>query len=239
MAIPTFQDWQQNMTFAGLSGAEQAKARSSQKYYNNFARAAQGKYGNAVIAEHGLSGGGGGTDPFAAMFSAMAAGPSGSSASELQAQAQADADAREAERLKTIGLNDRDALFNDYTGAAETATSYINNLVAKERSNALLMGVDYVLTEEDKLARTENYFADIWSSADQENLQGLYDEWGYMDGMDESTAWALKRGVPTGDTDEATADAATVTPIQGQGSTLSTEGLLVDDETTQTSLLGA
>jgi len=240
MAIPTFQDWQQNMTFKGLSGAETTKARNSQKYYDNFSRAAQGKYGNAVIAQHGLANLRAQVDPMAQMMEMFSGGMeamAGPSAEELSAEA----DAREAERLKTAGLNRRDELYRNYTESAEVATNYINDLVSKERSNAALMGVDYNLSDADKLTRTENYFADIWGSNDQEELQGLYDEWGYMDDMDEASAWVLRRGVGAGGADEGEKEDVAATSITGQGgSTLATQGLLAEDENpNQTSLLGA
>ena len=108
-----------------------------------------------------------------------------------QADYQAQLAAQEAERLKTQGLNDRDALYSDYISAASSATDYINAQVGDERSNAALLGIDYNITDTQKSDRISNYFASIWGEGDQSRLEGLFDKWGNPEGFEE---FAISRG---------------------------------------------
>ena len=85
----------------------------------------------------------------------------------------------------------RDEAYGKYMDTAQTAIQYVNDLVDVERSNAALLGIDYNLSDEEKQKRINDYFATIWSEADQKGLQDLIDKWGAPEGF---TDWIVTRG---------------------------------------------
>jgi molybdopterin converting factor small subunit len=94
---------------------------------------------------------------------------------EQQAQLLADAERAQA-------MSDIDSLFGSKLDAAERSATEINGEVAIEQDNALMHGLDYSLSEEDKIARVNNRFAEYWSEGDEStlgNLLGQYSPQGY------------------------------------------------------------
>ncbi len=110
----------------------------------------------------------------------MPSGPSGPSYEEQL-----------AEQRRIQGENERDKLYSDYVSAVGTATDYINAEIEKERSNAELLGIEYVMDDEMKNTRLSNYFGTIWGAGEQSRLEALMKEWGNPSGF---TDWILKRG---------------------------------------------
>jgi hypothetical protein len=134
------------------------------------------------------------------------------SASQAAAAAAAGSIASQAAKDRvTFGENERDALYTEYMNSANSATDYINSSINSERSNAALLGVKYDITDDQKSERISDYFASIWGEGDQQRLEGLFSEWGAVDGF---TEFAITRGEDsTGESDTRT-----------QNSTLSTTG---------------
>lgn len=92
------------------------------------------------------------------------------------------------------GINKRDQAYKDYMDAANQATSYINDLIAKEKAQAALRGVDYNITDKQKKERINNYFANLWDEGAQTNLENLMKEFGKPKGFED---FIVVRGTPT------------------------------------------
>jgi len=107
------------------------------------------------------------------------------------AQQEAEYNRRMAEQARQAGISETQNAYANYLNAAGSATDYINAEIENERSNAALMGVDYNITDEQKQARIENYFATVWGEGDQVNLEGLVGQWGAPEGF---TGYTVKRG---------------------------------------------
>lgn len=107
----------------------------------------------------------------------------------------ADADARYQQQLadqeRLIGTQQRDELYSNYMSAAGTATDYITGEIADEQANARLLGIDYLITDEQKSQRISDYFASIWSEGDQQRLEGLIGKWGSPTGF---SGYSVTRG---------------------------------------------
>lgn len=105
-------------------------------------------------------------------------------ASEARAEALRGIDEqREADRAN-YGMNQRDSFYTDYLSAANSATDYVNSTIDNERANANLLGIEYNVSEDEKAARISDQFSALWSEGDQTRLQGLFDEWGAVDGFE-------------------------------------------------------
>jgi len=113
----------------------------------------------------------------------------------LFAQQAADAAAAQEAALRAAGEQQRDQLYSDYLNAASTATDFINSEIAREQSNASLLGIDYSITDEGKTDRISNYFASIWGEGDQSQLEGLFSLWGNPAGF---SGFDLERGDAAG-----------------------------------------
>lgn len=85
------------------------------------------------------------------------------------------------EAIKGEGL--RDQAIVDYTEALRYATDTVNSMISQERQNALLMGVDYNITDESKTQRISNQLAtdDRWTSSMQTDLDQLIADYGAGD----------------------------------------------------------
>lgn len=90
---------------------------------------------------------------------------------------------REEARV-AAGVEDRDFLYSNYLDAATAATDYVGTRVAKERSNAALMGIEYDITAEDQQRQVQDYFTSIWAEENQTNLQDLMTEFGDPEGFE-------------------------------------------------------
>lgn len=104
-------------------------------------------------------------------------------------QAEYDAEVLAQEEIQ--GLNDRDSAYTNYLDAAGTAADYVTGEIAKEQSNANLLGVDYNITDEQKATRINDYFATLWGEGDQLDLENLMGTWGNPDGF---TEFSVTRG---------------------------------------------
>lgn len=124
-------------------------------------------------------------DPFAFHF------PEAPDYGALYAQQAADAAAAQQAALRKAGEQERDQLYADYLNAAGTATDFINTEIGREQANANLLGIDYGVTDDQKLTRISNYFASIWGEGDQSRLEGLFGQWGKPKGFD---GFTLTRG---------------------------------------------
>jgi hypothetical protein len=103
---------------------------------------------------------------------------------EQQAAAQK-AYEEEQERLRVEqGKADASTTYGNYLTAAESASTYILSQIAEEQSNAQLMGVDYEMNEEMQNQRISDYFATLWSEADQQKVEKLINEFGEPEGFD-------------------------------------------------------
>jgi len=102
--------------------------------------------------------------------------------SALQQQ-QATLAQQEADRRRIEGENRRDSLYSAYMDAAGAATDYVNSEIAREMSNAALIGVDYSLDDEMKSQRINDYFATIWGEGEQSSLEALMGEFGNPKGF--------------------------------------------------------
>lgn len=91
---------------------------------------------------------------------------------------QAEYNRRMEEQRRQQGIKDTQTAYTNYLNAATSATDYINAEIAKEQSNAALLGVDYAITDEIKQQRIENYFATVWGEGDQLQLETLGKQWG-------------------------------------------------------------
>lgn len=107
-------------------------------------------------------------------------------------QQQAQYEQQMTEQARRQGESQRDQLYGNYMDAANTATDYINNEVTQARANAALLGIDYQdMTDEQKSAQINDYFATLWSDSNQAQLEGLMKEWGNPTGF---TEFAVTRG---------------------------------------------
>ena len=230
--VPTFEDWNTNMTFQGSTAA-----RGNAKYYNEFLKDLQNRpqYYDAIMGQHGLG-------AFAADIAApeLPEGfevPEGPSAEDLKA-AQATRD--ETARVTQGGL-DRDAAFSQYTNAADAAASAVDKRITAQQSQAALSGVEFLMTPELRQERINNEFATSYSSSAYENLVNLYDEFGSPKGEGGYEDFITVRGEAV-DTDAATANnakASTGRTARGTRATLSTlAGRPEDNQLGSVSILG-
>lgn len=144
--------------------------------------------------------------------------------SSYYANQEAEYNRRMAEQARQAGISETQNAYANYLNAAGSATDYINAEIENERSNAALMGVDYAITDEQKQARIENYFATVWGEGDQVNLEGLIGQWGAPEGF---SGYTVKRGDAS----------AYQKPAAGKETTVATsKGLrtILDDEEEET-----
>jgi hypothetical protein len=163
---------------------------------------------------------------FGAMFEGMA---SQRADYEAQLRAQQEAQARMA------GESERDAVYGEYMNAAETATDYITNQIAQQRSNAALLGTQYTMNDEMKGTMISDYFASIWGAGDQARLEGLMKQWGKPKGFSE---FAVVRGDGS-KYSEGTEGSQTTEAVSEGKRTLAGGGVPEEDETlSKLSILG-
>ena len=138
-----------------------------------------------------------------------------------------------AEEARLSGLRDkRDSMIGGYFDAANSATSYVSEKLASEKSNAAMMGVDYNMSDDIKNERISNYFGSIWSEGNQAELEGSFNEVGAGDF--EQTLWRGE-GVEAGPAGSVGEEQA------GGGIKAKAKKTLIDDENTLgvQSILGA
>lgn len=86
---------------------------------------------------------------------------------------------------KEQGLQDREDLFGERFTAAKTATDYITGEISTEAANARLLGIDYVMNDDIKQSRINDYFGTLWTQPQEDKLLGLFDEWDPPEGFTE------------------------------------------------------
>jgi len=140
----------------------------------------------------------------------------------------------EEEQRITTGGNDLQSLYGEYTTAAEDATTYVNELITTNRSNAALTGVDYSVTDEQKSTMINDRFATIFSAEDYDKLQTLNTEFNTDIGTDDDPyTFLVTRGVASGE--EGSSDSNGVSSPTSRGNALTSD----DEETLgTTSILG-
>lgn len=126
-------------------------------------------------------------------------------------------------------VSTRDSLFKEYMDSASSATTYITNEINKERANAQLLGIDYSITDEQKSARINDYFATMWGEGAQGQLDTLITKYGNPEGFDGT--WLVKRGDgSTGQGAGTPEDTTLATSQTAGGGGTSTPTLVSEDE---------
>lgn len=116
-----------------------------------------------------------------AMFESMMSGFGGGESAPTgpsYEQQEADRIRREGDRIRREGESKRDGFISDYFTAANEATAFVTDKIAKEQANAAMMGVDYTMNDDLKAERIANYFSNLWSSESQSNLEKYTGEFG-------------------------------------------------------------
>ena len=227
--IPTFEDWNANMTFQGSTAA-----RGSAKYYNAFLKDMQDRpqFIDTIMEQHGMSEFN--RDIEAPTMEAMGfEAPEAPDTAGLQ-----DAEDKRVEeaRIKQGGI-DRDAAFSAYTDAAATAASSVDISIRAEQAQAALSGTEYLMTDDLRQTRVNDYFANIYSEQDYQGLVDLYDEFGKPEGESGYEGFSTVRGI----TNEAEVDTTLTTafsPSTGQAPAGALAGDDEDDILGTTSILG-
>lgn len=88
---------------------------------------------------------------------------------------------------RTAGLNNRDTLYSEYLDAADQAADIVNDQISEERSNAMLLGIDFEITDEQKSGRISDSFSELFGNSKFGELEGLFDKWGNPEGFTEFT----------------------------------------------------
>ena len=120
----------------------------------------------------------------------------------------------------------RDQLFSEYMDAATAATDYINQQIQQERANATLMGIDYVITDEIKQQRINDYFASLWGEGEDKTLKQLIKQYGNPEGF--TGEWLVTRG--TASTDTTTKQTESSTSIAPKAKRKKAESILPESE---------
>ena len=228
--IPTFDDWNNNMSFQGSTDA-----RGKAKYYNAFLQELKDRpqYYQHTLDVHGLG-------KFAKNIEAPSMpGMSGMSSYDASAEKEK-ADALEAERVEEARIKqggiDRDEAFTNYTNQSESANAYVDKLISQERSEAAIAGVDYVMTDELRQERVNNQFSTTFSDTDYTNLVDLYDEFGTPEGSGGYDSFTTVRG--TGDAPADTSAAPATIASSGRTPAGMLAGDSEEDILGSTSILG-
>lgn len=95
---------------------------------------------------------------------------------------------------KAQGIRDMNQYYEQRSGAANDAIAFIEADEGSRKSRAALMGVDYSITDDEKATKINDYFASIWSDANELRLNELMTEWGDPAGF---TGFAIQRGEAT------------------------------------------
>jgi hypothetical protein len=99
--------------------------------------------------------------------------------------------ANQEEQKKAEGISRRDELYADYLDSVDKATNYVNDQIEQEKANADLLGVQYNMDDSIKNQRISDYFASIWGSGQQGELEKLMTDWGNPEGFED---WLVVRG---------------------------------------------
>jgi len=124
------------------------------------------------------------------------------------------------------GIGARKEGYGDYTTLFGQATDFVNTQIGSEQDNAALLGIDYSISDEQKIQRINDQFAGMWDTTDQERLSGLFKEWGDPEGF---TGWLHQTGDASKSTDTTTGTTASTTDTQ-TGANESTSILDPDDD---------
>lgn len=104
----------------------------------------------------------------------------------MYAQIQADAE-------RAAGIRDMNALYGLRSQASTDALAFVESDINTKKGRANLMGVDYDISDEERDQRVSDYFASIWSEANEFRMKELMDQWGDPAGF---SGFAVKRGTP-------------------------------------------
>ena len=128
------------------------------------------------------------------------------------------------------GFNLRDEAIGSFTESLGKASSYVDQQISHERSNALLMGVDYNFSQEARDTRVGGALVDFgWGDSQQSDLDEILGKWGSSGFQQQIFGNATGSGIEGGE-----AAAKTTAPKSG----ISTMPLTDDDTLSETSLLG-
>ncbi len=76
------------------------------------------------------------------------------------------------------GENTRDEAYAGYLEAGKVAGETIDSQIARERSQATLIGVDYDVTDEQRTSRVNSEFSNVWSSEQDTAFRELMGDFG-------------------------------------------------------------
>ncbi|MGD9156932.1 MAG: hypothetical protein PVG39_00870 [Desulfobacteraceae bacterium] len=82
----------------------------------------------------------------------------------------------EAERR--MGIEELNSLYSLKYDSADKAVQDVNAQIAEEASHAATRGLDYSVSEAEKMNRINNLFASYWSADQESSLQKLITTWG-------------------------------------------------------------
>jgi multidrug efflux pump subunit AcrA (membrane-fusion protein) len=105
----------------------------------------------------------------------------------LLAQQKAEQDAKLAELERNKKIEQRDTILSDRNTASTSAVDYVNQQIAREKSNAALFGIQYDVTDENKSKRIGDYFSTLWSTGQDERINNLFTEVGKPEGFTDFT----------------------------------------------------
>lgn len=129
----------------------------------------------------------------------------------------------------TEGLNLRDEAIGAFTESLGKASTYVDQQIAQEQSNALLMGVDYNFNQEARDLRVGGALGDFgWGESQQSDMDEVLGKWG-SSGFEQqifgnATGGGSAEGTPT--SEAAQRPGATGTLMTDDEEVLGTESIL-------------
>lgn len=108
---------------------------------------------------------------------------------------------------QAAGIRDRDMYYEQRMQAANDAINFIDADISQKMSRAKLMGVEYTISEGERVEMVNNYFSTIWSEAHETKLGTLMGEWG------DPTGFTGGFQVTRGDASEYEPQDSVLTPI--------------------------
>lgn len=84
-------------------------------------------------------------------------------------------------------VTSRNSLYQSYLDAGSRATEVVNDILASQAANAAILGIDFDISDEEKMQMINDEFANFWDTERQSEIERLFDTYGTPEGFEEFT----------------------------------------------------